>query len=235
VARLELGTVLLQWGTGCLLALVPTTRLRVLGTGYGWLVRGVGLAFLGGGIAATAVADGRGWGTAQAVAGAAAAAALTAAALAVSVARRGHEVDDARGFPPWLDALPPIAGAVALAGATSADGGPYALGFARLLVGAVFLGLVTDSMLLGHWYLVQPGIPRDPIKTLVRLVIAAWPLEVALLLVPTGMVSVIDGSIDDGYGGLLAWTWIVSALVTLGLALAARRELTIHVHTRSPP
>jgi hypothetical protein len=52
-----------------------------------------------------------------------------------------------------------------------------------------------------------------------------WPVEVALLLVPTGMVSVLDGRIDDGYSGLLGWTWVVSALTTLGLALLASRAL----------
>ena len=39
---------------------------------------------------------------------------------------------------------------------------------ARLVVGALFLGAVTDAMLLGHWYLVQPGLGRDPIKELVK-------------------------------------------------------------------
>ena len=67
-------------------------------------------------------------------------------------------------------------------------------------------------MLLGHWYLVQPGLARDPIRELVRWSAWIWPLEVALLLVPTGMVSVLNGSIDDGYGGLLGVMWIVCAL-----------------------
>ena len=40
----------------------------------------------------------------------------------------------------------------------------------------------------------------------------------SLLLVPTGMVSVLDGSIDDGYGGILGWIWITCAVTTLGPA-----------------
>ena len=80
-------------------------------------------------------------------------------------------------------------------------------------------------MLLGHWYLVQPGLSRGPIKELVRLTVWVWPLEVVPVLVPTGMISVLDGSIDDGYGGFLGVMWVVSALTTLGLALAARRAL----------
>jgi hypothetical protein len=72
-------------------------------------------------------------------------------------------------------------------------------------------------MLLGHWYLVQPGLGREPIRELVRLAAPAVALDVALLLVPTGMVSVLNGTIDDGYQGLLGWIWAVSAFSTLAL------------------
>ena len=150
---------------------------------------------------------------------------LATLALVVSVVRRRAPVGDADGFPPWLDLLAPAAGLVAVLGAAEAVGGPYALSASRLVVGAAFLGLVTDAMLLGHWYLVQPGLGREPIKELVRDVIWVWPVEVGLLLVPTGMVSVLNGTIDDGYDGLLGVTWLVSALTTLGLALATRRAL----------
>jgi hypothetical protein len=151
---------------------------------------------------------------------------LIAVALAVSVRRRTVDVGDrSRGFPPMLDVLAPIAGLVALMGAADAGGGPYALGAARLVVGAVFLGLVTDAMLLGHWYLVQPGLSRGPIIELVRLTLIIWPLEVAVWLIPTGMTDVIDRTIDDGYHGLLGWTWVVSALTTVALAWVARRAL----------
>ena len=32
---------------------------------------------------------------------------------------------------------------------------------------------------------------------------ALWPVEVGLLLIPTGMFSVLSGTIDDSYGGML--------------------------------
>ncbi|HEX9506050.1 MAG TPA: hypothetical protein VGA62_08590, partial [Acidimicrobiia bacterium] len=65
-------------------------------------------------------------------------------------------------FDPRLDLLAPIAGLVAIAGAASFVGGDYPLALARLATGALFLGAVFDAMLLGHWYLVQPGLARDP-------------------------------------------------------------------------
>ncbi|MGH8982654.1 MAG: hypothetical protein ACRDY6_02110, partial [Acidimicrobiia bacterium] len=177
--------------------------------------------------------------------GAAGVAAGAAVALAVSVARRGAGVsghravraerrarvramlgqsgrtadpgDGEREFPPALDLIAPAVGLVGLLGAAAAVGGPYPLSAVRLVVGALFLGAVTDAMLLGHWYLVQPGLARDPIRELVMWIAIIFPFEVAALLWPTGMVQVLDGTIDDGWQGLLGWTWVVSAVSTIGL------------------
>ena len=93
-------------------------------------------------------------------------------------------------------------------------GGPPALSIARTLVGAVFLGAITDAMLLGHWYLTQPGLGRGPISELVQLTLYVWPAEVVVMLIPTGMISVITGGIDDHYAGLLGWMWIACAVFT---------------------
>ena len=97
----------------------------------------------------------------------------------------------------------------------------------RNLAGAAFIGAVTDAMLLGHWYLVQPGLKRASLLELVRYVGWTWFPEVVLLLVPTGMVSVWTGAIDDGYQGILGWFWGVSAVSTIvlvGVTVAALRE-----------
>ena len=101
------------------------------------------------------------------------------------------------------------------------------LAAARLIVGAAFLGCVSDAMLLGHWYLVQPGLPRDAVKQLVRVAAWLWPLEVAVMLWPTGMVQVLNGTVDDGWKGLLGWTWLACAVATIalvGVTWAALRE-----------
>ncbi len=224
--RLDLSTVLLQWAAGGLFGGWVTTRRRVVGVGYGWLFRGVfAVLALGGTAAAIGVSD-HGSGATLRIAGGASMAVLAAVATTISIGRRRIPVDDRdHGFPPTFDVLAPLAGLVALLGAASVVGGPYVLVAGRLLVGSAFLGLVTDAMLLGHWYLVQPGLARAPIQQLVRLLFWIWPVEVALLCVPTGMVSVFDGAIHDGYGGLLAWMWALSALTTLGLLVAASRAL----------
>ena len=116
--------------------------------------------------------------------------------------------------PLWTDLVAPAIGAAALV-----LGSVSALDLARTVIGAAFLGVITDAMLLGHWYLVQPKLGREPLRELNQWVVAIWPFEVAALLWPTGMVSVINGSIDDGYGGMLGWFWIACAVATITLAI----------------
>ena len=221
--NLDLASVLLEWAAGGLLGLWITSRRRVVGVGYGWLLRSTFAVIALGGVAAGMASDDRGWGATLRDAAGIAMTGLALGALVVSVVRRR----DLARIPPGLDLLSAAAGFVALAGAAEVLGGPYALSLARLVVGAVFLGLVTDAMLLGHWYLVQPGLGREPLREMVRLAAIAWPAQVVVLLIPTGMASVLSGSIDDGYGGLLGWTWVVSSLSTivlLGVTWLALKE-----------
>jgi hypothetical protein len=239
--ELNAGTFLLQWAAGGLLFAWVTTRRREVSLGYGWLLRSVYGAFATG-AAALLFADDH-----PLAASFAAATALAAAvALWISVARRaagvrGREQERARRrervaamvgrtadvavdqhtpeFPPVLDLVAALIGLVGLIVAAEFTGGPYVLAAARLLVGAAFLGAVSDAMLLGHWYLVQPGLPRDAVKELVVWTGRLWPLEVAVFLWPTGMVQVFNGTIDDGYGGILAWTWALCAASTIALVV----------------
>src|SRR3546814_2699361 len=72
---------------------------------------------------------------------------------------------DAREFPPVLDLVAPAIGLIGLIAAGIDAGDPALLSVVRTVVGAAFLGSVTDAMLLGHWYLVQPGMPRAPLRS----------------------------------------------------------------------
>ncbi len=152
-------------------------------------------------------------------------AAMTGIERSVAVSDGGASAASVKEFPPGLDLVAPAIGVVGLIAAGLAAGGNDALAVARTLAGAAFLGAVTDAMLLGHWYLVQPGLRRRLLDELVSWVIWVWPVEVGLLLVPPGMVSVLNGSIDDGWGGTLGWFWVACAVTTLGLALVTRAAL----------
>ena len=120
-----------------------------------------------------------------------------------------------------LDLVPALIGAVGLVAAALDAGGNPAVSILRTLAGAAFLGAVTDAMLLGHWYLVQPGLPRGLLDELVDALGWVWPIEVVALLLPTGMVSVWTGAVDDGWGGTLGWFWAACAVITLEPGLLA--------------
>jgi hypothetical protein len=128
-------------------------------------------------------------------------------------------------FPPVLDLIAPILGVIGLVFAGAAAGGNPVLAIARTLAGAAFLGAVSDAMLLGHWYLVQPGLPRKHITELVTWLVRVWPIEVALFLIPTGMISVFTGSVDDGWNGMLGWMWLACAVLTIGLCFVTKAAL----------
>ena len=217
--RLDAATVLLQWAAGGLFFLWVTTRGRQVGVGYGWLLRSIfgvmaiGAAIIGFRSGSVPVREVASLLTAAAV----------AVALTVSIVRRR----DLATIPPLLDLIAPIVAAGGLlAGALdAADGSSTAVSVLRVFVGAAFLGAVTDAMLLGHWNLVQPGLPRRHLNELVRLLGFVWPVEVTAMLLPTGMVSVWTGAVDDGWKGQLGWFWGASAISTIVLVLVTRAAL----------
>ncbi len=257
VIRLDAATVLLQWSAGGMAFCWVTTRHRLAGLGYGWLLRGIylllatGAAVVGFRYGSIPVRD--------------VASVLTAAAcglaLAVSVIRRtagvsGANAEHARRtarvaamtgisrepspqqllaaegaaeFPPILDLLPVAFAAIGLVAAAldaAPEGGTDSVvAILRTLVGAAFLGCVTDAMLLGHWYLVQPGLPRRLLNELVTLLGWIWPIEVVVLLLPTGMLSVWSGAVDDGWNGTLGWFWGACAVTTIVLVIVTREAL----------
>jgi hypothetical protein len=255
VIRLDAATVLLQWATGGLFFLWVTSRRREVGIGYGWLLRLVygsmaALAVLAG----RSLQPAAGRDACAALVAVAAVVALVvsvvrrkagvakererrerrAARVRAMVGDRGGA--DAGGlddgprrdlpeFPPALDLLAPAIGVLGLVFAGIDAGGPHLLAVVRTVVGAAFLGAVSDAMLLGHWYLVQPGLGRAPLLDLVRWLAVVWPLEVAALLWPTGMASVLTGSVDDGWGGVLGWMWVACALTTVILCAVTRAAL----------
>jgi hypothetical protein len=48
---------------------------------------------------------------------------------------------------------------------------------------------------------------------------------VVALLLPTGMVSVWTGAVDDGWDGVLGWFWAACAVATLVLVLVTKAAL----------
>ena len=71
----------------------------------------------------------------------------------------------------------PIFGVIGLLAAAQFAGGPYCSRRRGSSSARRSSASVSDAMLLGHWYLVQPGLRRDPVKELVRWTAIVWPFE----------------------------------------------------------
>lgn len=249
---LDAATVLLQWAAGGLFFLWFTTRRREVGIGYGWLLRGTYLllaalgAWLGFRFGVVPVRE------ASAIALvvttlAALIVSIVRRKAGVSGAQAEHDrrservaamtgidrtVDEPtsegdRGpeFPPILDLVPALVAIPGLIAAALDAGGNPAVSLLRTFAGALFLGAVTDAMLLGHWYLVQPGLPRRHLNELVRALGWVWPVEVISMLLPVGMFAVFSGKVDDGWSGQLGWFWAACAVTTIVLVQVTKAAL----------
>ena len=246
----QASTFFLQWATGGLLFLWVSGKTRLIGLGFGWTTRITYLVIAGIGLIVGVLGETL-WLREISNIGLLAA---TSFALLVSVVRRKAGVKGQRElqqsrtdrvsamlgdrqqkkiasalttkeFPPILDLIAPAIGTLGLlVGAVDAGGSTW-LSIARTLVGSAFLGAVSNSMLLGHWYLVQPGLSRDPIFTLVNWTGLLWLPELVLLCFPTGMFSVLNGAIDDNYNGLLGWFWVACVVATICLVGVTKMAL----------
>jgi len=255
VISLDAATVLLQWATGGMLFCWFTTRRRIASLGYGWLLRCVYFCFAAGSLAAglafgvVLVREAAAVGVMIACA-VALVVSVQRKAAGVSGARAEHDrrsdrvaamtgieraVEPARDqqpdesstpeFPPRLDLVAVVVGAIGLVAAALDAGGHPGVALARTLVGAAFIGAISDAMLLGHWYLTQPGLPRRLLNEMVSAVKWLWPAEVAVMLLPTGMIAVLTGSVDDGWGGMLGWMWLMCAITTIVLIFVTQAAL----------
>ena len=237
-------TFLLQWATGGLLFLWVTTRRREVGLGYGWLMRGIYApdgrrraptsASASSTRCRSATSRRSAWRSPRSVALAVSIVRRKAPACPGSgelaeaplgpggghdrhrPRRRPSTTTTAAGVPARRSTWSPRSSArVGIVGsAASTRSTRRWLAVARLLVGAAFLGAVTDAMLLGHWYLVQPGLAAGAAARAGPLDRGALGARGAAAAGAVGMVSVLNGTIDDGYGGLLGWFWLACAVTT---------------------
>ncbi|MBA4810437.1 MAG: hypothetical protein ACJZ2H_05320 [Acidimicrobiales bacterium] len=245
----EASTFFLQWAVGGGFFLWVTSQQRLVGLGYGWTNRSIYIS-----IAAISLVTGLSTGAVwvREISTLLFLAAMFFS-LIVSVVRRKAGVEgqkalkDSRAervsemlgrsnlrenndnelkeYPPILDLLAPCLGLIGLVAGSIDAGGPVALSVSRTLVGAAFLGAISNSMLLGHWYLVQPGLSREPIHELVKWTGILWVPELVLLCIPTGMFSVLNGTIDDNYNGLLGWFWVACVVATISLVIVTKMAL----------
>ena len=204
--RLDAATFLLQWSVGGLAFLWFTLRSKEISLGYSKLLRATYGVLAALGVAAGFYFD-------RVLIREVAGVAVAGIAFATFARRESR-----------TDLIAVAIGAVGLVGSVVANGGGV-VDLLRVVVGAAFLGAITDLMLLGHWYLVQPGMTRKLLNELTNAVLFIWPLEVVVMILPTGMISVLNGSIDDGWNGILGYFWLGCATLTGVLVVFTRAAL----------
>lgn len=132
--------------------------------------------------------------------------------------------------------LAALAGGVALVqAAASISGWPMMLAAVALLAGAVFVGAVTNGMMLGHWYLNQPGLKPWALGRLTQLAIGGVVASGILGLLAAGRLTAAatEGAVlglpgfGDSFGVAFYGIWLALLVFSAVVVLAARRCIKI--------
>ena len=116
-----------------------------------------------------------------------------------------------------------------------AEGWPAALAAAGLVTGMLLLGAVINGMLLGHWYLNQPGLKPWALARLTTFAVAAVVATVVLGLAGAGLLAGAQtpgatlglSGPGESFGMAFFFVWLGLALLTGGVCLGARRCVAI--------
>ncbi len=169
--------VLSMWTAGLAAGGAAVAWWRIVGPGYTWLVAGV--------VAMLATSTGAAGGGVGAWLG------LMAALVAAATARRS-----------------PVATAAFVVGTAGLVASAWTDSpLAPVVTGALFAGGVTSEMLLGHWYLVDPRLPRWALH---RLAFAGGVGLAADAAIVVGRL-VAEGNMADA---VLAWAYGALAITT---------------------
>lgn len=177
--------ILLTWGAGLAVAAGYASLTRVVGVGFTWLASGTAVLV---GLAG-ALAEGAVW----------ARAGMLALLLGALLARN-------KGLSGGLL----IGGGTALLIEAALLAGPL-----PALTSSFALGGVTGEMLLGHWYLVDPRLPRWVLRSLAYGGIGGLALDGALLATA--------GEMPSGGGSIAFWVLLATSLLLMIAVVAALR------------
>ena len=115
-------------------------------------------------------------------------------------------------------ALARVGAPLAVAAAFWIVAGADAVGWPSARIGAASLGGISSEMLLGHWFLVDPKLPRWPLRRLAYFGIAGIAAEgVRVAVLPNG--------------GLIATPLVLALLAALALLLMVGVVLSLRVRS----
>lgn len=133
-------------------------------------------------------------------------------------------------------AVATLAGLGALgAAAALMDEWPAALAAVEVIAGAALLGAVTNGMLLGHWYLNQPGLKPWALARLTTLSLVATIATGVLGLAAVSKLASAetDGAVlgipgfGESFGTAFFVIWLALVVFTAAVVWAARRCVAI--------
>jgi hypothetical protein len=229
-AETVLALVLLEWTTGWVAAAAWTQSWNEVRRGHfritGYIVAALGIctyfAARGAGFGSSTEAD------AQLVV------VLVLAGLCFVYLGAQFLTPDKAG---WIaGSVAALAGSVALVMTGGLIAGwPTALAALELLAGAVLLGAVTNGMMLGHWYLNQPGLKPWALARLTQLALISAAATGVLGLAAVGRLAdaTTEGAVlglpgfGESFGLIFYFVWL-TLLAFTGLAVwGARRCIKI--------
>jgi len=129
-----------------------------------------------------------------------------------------------------------LVGAVALGlSARHVNGWSDVLAAAALISGALLLGAVTNGMMLGHWYLNQPGLKTWALGRLTDLCLIAVALSAVIGIIAYGELSgaSTEGAVlgipgfGESFSVIFFFVWLSMLALTGAVAWGARRCVQI--------
>ncbi len=122
-----------------------------------------------------------------------------------------------------------------IASAGLLHGWSQAFAAAHLIAGAVFLGAVTNGMMLGHWYLNQPGLKPWALARLTQLALGATVATALLGLLAAGRLTAAEteGAVlglpgfGDSFGLAFYGIWVALVVFSGVVVWMARRCINI--------
>jgi len=99
---------------------------------------------------------------------------------------------------------------------------------------ALVLGLVSGAMMFGHWYLIDPNLPVEFLRSFVRLLAIALGIDLAALIIALatlaiagGHASAAVGALFDAHAMLLVARMILGPVATLALVWMTWQTLKV--------
>ncbi|HVM34983.1 MAG TPA: hypothetical protein VM784_06535 [Actinomycetota bacterium] len=225
-----LTVVLLEWTAGFIGAAAWTQSWSVVTRGHFRIIAWCALAF-----AALAAAANRG-AVPEGIRGSELQQAFVLGVVAVSIiyALVQYSRTDLPGTA--VGAAAGVLGAIALVlTAGFLSGWPQTFAAIQIVAGAVFLGGVTNGMLLGHWYLNQPGLQPWALDRLTSLSLGATVATglLGLLAAPRLAAAETSGAVlgipgfGESFGPAFFLIWLALVGFTGVIVLMARRCIRI--------